>query len=127
MYQLLRTIGDSATIEIVIDYLKTIELDFYSNQMAKVLKYLAKSLGDNPELKEWTLSQYKRGFGYKLDKYFESRLGPLYQGFQWLKVHVLPILTSVYVIVSAHLDWFKDLLIFFGLRHYCNQVLVNYV
>ena len=127
MYHLLRTIGDSATIEIVVAFLKTIELELNSNKMAKVLEYLANSLVDHVELKHWTRGQYKRGFGYKVEKACEIWAGSVYHGLMWLKVHVLPWLTGMYVIFSAHLDWIKDLLIFYGLRHYCSQVLVKTV
>ena len=124
MYDLLRNSADSATIEKVVDFLKTIELELNMDDMEKVLEYIGNSVPDL-ELRHWTLSQYKRGFGYNVEKQCKIWGGPLFNVLIWFQEQVLPFFLSVYSICSPHLDWFKDMVIFFGLRHFCTLILVS--
>ena len=125
MYELLRSSGDSATIEKVVDFLKIIELELNLDDMEKVLEYIANSVPDL-ELRNWTLSQYKRGFGYNVEKQCKIWGGPLFNVWIWFQEQILPFFMNLYAISSPHLDWYKDLVIFFGLQHFCTLILVSW-
>ena len=125
MYEILRNSGDSATIEKVVDFLKTIELELNVDDEEKVLECVANSIPDL-ELRHWTLSQYKRGFGYQVEKQCKIWGGPLFNGWIWFQEQILPFFENFYTISCPHLDWFKDLLMYFGLRHFCDLILVSW-
>ena len=125
LYYLLRSSADAATIEKVVDFLKTIELELNADDEEKVLECIANSIPDI-ELRHWTLSQYKQGFGYQVEKQCKIWGGPMFNGWIWFQEQILPFFENFYTISCPHLDWFKDLLMYFGLRHFCDLILVSW-
>ena len=124
LYYLLRSSADAATIEKVVDFLKTIELEFNSDDLEKVLEDIASRVPDL-ELRSWILSQYKQGFGYSVEKQCKIWCGPLFNVWVRFQVQILPIFLNLFAISCPHFDWYKDFFIYFGLQHFCTFVLVS--
>ena len=115
LFEILKNCGDLATIEKVMDFLKDecyCDKTIYSSIMGSV-----NDLGR----RSWAIKHFKQGFGYKLKKIFGLNTCCA----SWLERHVVPIFFCLKAIVSVHIDFIKDILIFLALTRYNEFILVS--
>ena len=119
MFEVLRDCGDFATIEKVLTYLVNEcheEPDKFKVQQ-EMIRPLAKKL----ELKAWLIRELNQGKAGCCKVYCLCLNEP------WLnfKKYVIPLASYFAKLISFHLDYWKDLVLYFALRHYVTSELVK--
>ena len=125
MFELLRACGDPPTIEKIMNYL--LDLDVHHFQFAtkdRIYSNIMDSIKDDPELRSWVMKHFKQGPGYKVTKWFQTNLNSLCCAWNWTKRSVLSIVQGLSGVFFVMFDLWKDLVIFFTLRHFCDLILV---
>ena len=114
IFELLRDCGDFPTVVKVLKYLVT--------DCNQGHEEIIRQLDKEPELKAWLIKELKNdGKGGCCKTYCLSLNKP------WLnfKRIVVPLTSYAVKLISFHLDYWKDLVVFLALRHYCTSLLVR--
>ena len=95
-----------------------------------VASVMTESIQDDLVLRKWAISNLKleKDWKYKLKKkmaLFLEKRPKLQASKKKISNVILPIYRNVKSIVSIHLDFVKDILLFLGMRHFCDLVLVS--
>ena len=114
MFEILKNCGDVATIEKVMNFIKT---EFYSQE--NIYSSIMESVKDL-DRRSWAIKHFKQGLGYKFNKMLELKCSWVIQ----TKRKGLPILFCVKAIASIHIDFIKDIVIFLALKRYNDLILV---
>ena len=111
-FEILKNCGDLATIEKVMNFLKD---ECYSDK--PIYSTIMGSVKDL-DRRSWAIKHFKQGFGYKLKK--KLGLNP-----SWIKRHVKPRIFCLKAILSVHIDFIKDIVIYLALTRYNELILVS--
>ena len=128
MFELLRDSKDLPTIEKVMTFLETVEIQFHAySSKEEVYKCIMNSIKDNPKLKQWVIDHFKRGLGYQLNKTVIIWFPMVHRLSEWVEQHqVVDVLKNMYKIMSVHWDNLKDISFFLTFRHFCKYILVSF-
>ena len=125
IFELLRDCGDATTVAKVLDFLVN-ECHCHEEALNevdkhKVHKEIIRPLHQKPELKAWVIEKLGHGKPGRCETFCLCLNKP------WLnfKRNFLPYASYLIRLISFHLDYWKDLVVFFALRHYCTFVLVS--
>ena len=115
MFEILKNCGDVATIEKVMNYINDQcypNEDIYSSIMEKVKDF---------DQRSWAIEHFKQGFGYQFKKTF----GLNSCWITWTEKHVVPLAFCLKAIVSIHIDFIKDIVIYLAFARYNELILVS--
>ena len=129
-FLILRFTGDFCTIEKTMDFILKVEMEYNGVTHDKlVAKVIMDSIQDDLELRKWTMSRLKeeKDFTYKVKKQYALLLEKMKPFRNMLKKSDLAVLGiwNIATIVSVHFDFIKDIVIFYGMQHFCVTVLVS--
>ena len=116
LFELLRDCGDVTTVAKVLDFL--VNECHQEPDKLKVQQEISRPLHQKPELKAWLIKELKN----------DGKVGSLHCLFlnePWLKFkrYFIPNASYTWNLISFHLDYWKDLVLFLALRHYCTSEL----
>ena len=126
-----RNSGDFCTIEKTMALILNAEMEVNGFTDDKgVASVMTESIQDDLVLRKWAISNLKleKDWKYKLKKkmaLFLEKRPKLQASKKKISNVILPIYRNVKSIVSIHLDLVKDILLFLGMRHFCDLVLVS--
>ena len=129
IFELLRDCGDFSTVAKVLNFLITDCHQGHQDQESdkhKVHEEIIRQLDKKPELKAWVINELKTLLSHDEKPGF-CTLYCLCLNKPWLnfKRYVIPLASYTFRLISFHLDYWKDLVVFLALRHYCTTVLVR--
>ena len=116
LFELLRDCGDVTTVAKVLDFL--VNECHQEPDKLKVQQEIIRPLYQKPELKAWLIKELKN----------DGKVGSLHclcLNEPWLKFkrYFIPNASYTWNLISFHLDYWKDLVFFLALRHYCTSEL----
>ena len=119
IFEILRDCGDFPTVAKVLEFLVTDchQGHHQESDKHKVHKEIIQQLNNKPELKAWVIKELNRGK--------PGCCKMLNKPWFNFKRYFLPLATYSMKLISFHLDYWKDLVVFFALRHYCSYELVG--